>query len=167
MASPTPWTWVWANSGRQWRTGKSSMLQFMGSQKVKHDLVSEQWTTTHNYPQWVFYQPPTIFPECSPRTKYQAACKSYGWVVWLMWIYGMFSITHRMQMMLRAHTRTQSNRKKMARRGQWITLRRWCADFILANIGWVLWPEGLCPLKFICWILTSKMMIFGDGNYGG
>ena len=42
MASPTQWTWVWANSGRQWRIGKSSMLQSMGSQRVRHDLATEK-----------------------------------------------------------------------------------------------------------------------------
>ena len=30
MASQTQWTWVWANSGRQWRTGKPGVLQSMG-----------------------------------------------------------------------------------------------------------------------------------------
>ena len=30
MASPTRWTWVWANSRRQWRTGKPGVLQSMG-----------------------------------------------------------------------------------------------------------------------------------------
>ena len=29
MASVTQWTWVWANSGRQWRTGKPGVLQSM------------------------------------------------------------------------------------------------------------------------------------------
>ena len=29
MVSPTQWTRVWAHSGRQWRTGKPGMLQFM------------------------------------------------------------------------------------------------------------------------------------------
>ena len=38
IAPPTQWTWVWANSGRQWRTGKPGMLQSTG-------WVSE-WTTT-------------------------------------------------------------------------------------------------------------------------
>ena len=42
MASLTQWTWVWTNSGGWWRTGKPGMLQFMGSQWVGHDLVSEQ-----------------------------------------------------------------------------------------------------------------------------
>ena len=31
MASLTQWTWVWASSGRWWRTGKPGMLQSMGS----------------------------------------------------------------------------------------------------------------------------------------
>ena len=30
----TQWTWVWANSGRQWRTGKSGMLQSVGSRHL-------------------------------------------------------------------------------------------------------------------------------------
>ena len=32
VASPTQWTWVWANSRRWWKTGKPSMLQSMESQ---------------------------------------------------------------------------------------------------------------------------------------
>ena len=32
----------WANSGKQWRTGKPGMLQSMGSQKVRHNLATEQ-----------------------------------------------------------------------------------------------------------------------------
>ena len=44
MASPTQWTWVWANSGRQWRTGKPGVLQLMGLQRVRHDLeIEQQW----------------------------------------------------------------------------------------------------------------------------
>ena len=41
MASPTQWTWVWANSGRWWRTGKPGVLQSMGLQRVGYDLVTE------------------------------------------------------------------------------------------------------------------------------
>ena len=37
---PTQWIWVWANSGR--RTGKPGMLQSMGSQRVRHNWVTEQ-----------------------------------------------------------------------------------------------------------------------------
>ena len=35
-------TWVWASSGRWWRTGKPGLLQSMGSQRVGHDWATEQ-----------------------------------------------------------------------------------------------------------------------------
>ena len=41
MASPTQWTWVWVNSGRQWRTGRPDMLQSMGLQRVRHESRHE------------------------------------------------------------------------------------------------------------------------------
>ena len=41
MASPTRWTWVWVNSASWWWTGKPGVLQFMGSQRVGHDWVTE------------------------------------------------------------------------------------------------------------------------------
>ena len=41
MASLTQWTWVWASSGRWWRTGKPGMLQSMGSQRVGHVWATE------------------------------------------------------------------------------------------------------------------------------
>ena len=37
MPSPTQWTWVLANSGRWWRTGKPGGLQSIGSHTVRHD----------------------------------------------------------------------------------------------------------------------------------
>ena len=51
MASLTQWAWVWANSGRQRRTGKSGGLQSMGSQRVGHDWATEQKNFC-----WVFKQ---------------------------------------------------------------------------------------------------------------
>ena len=59
MASLTQWTWVSANSKRHWRTGKSSVLQFMGSQRLGHNLVTEQqWeciaTNLYFLPFWIF-----------------------------------------------------------------------------------------------------------------
>ena len=38
MASPTQWMWVWANTG----TGKPGVLQFTRSQRVRHNLATEQ-----------------------------------------------------------------------------------------------------------------------------
>ena len=37
-----PRTGVWANAGRQWSTGKPGVLQFMGSQRVRHNWATEQ-----------------------------------------------------------------------------------------------------------------------------
>ena len=42
MASLTQWIWIWANSGRYWRTGKPGMLQSMGLQRVRHDWVNNK-----------------------------------------------------------------------------------------------------------------------------
>ena len=45
MASPTQWTWVWVNSGTWWWTGRPGVLRSVGSQRVRHDWVTElDWT---------------------------------------------------------------------------------------------------------------------------
>ena len=36
------WSWIWANSRRQWRTGKPSMLYSPGAHRVEHNLATEQ-----------------------------------------------------------------------------------------------------------------------------
>ena len=41
IASPTQWTWVWVNSRSWWWTGRPGVLQSMGSQRVRHDWVTE------------------------------------------------------------------------------------------------------------------------------
>ena len=41
MASPTQWTWVWVNSVNWWWTGRPRVLQFIGSQRVRHDSATE------------------------------------------------------------------------------------------------------------------------------
>ena len=49
------WTWVWVDSGSWWRTGRPAMLQFMGSQRVRHDWATElNWTSSHfSTPPWL------------------------------------------------------------------------------------------------------------------
>ena len=49
MASPTRWTWIWANSRRWWRTWKPHVLQSLGLQRVGHDLMTEQQQIVTNY----------------------------------------------------------------------------------------------------------------------
>ena len=51
MASPTQWTWVWANSGSWWWTGRPGVLQFMGLQRVGHDWATElNWAELNRVP---------------------------------------------------------------------------------------------------------------------
>ena len=51
MASLTQWTWIWANSGRWWRTGKPGRLKFMESQRVGHNSVTEQQQQKYAWPE--------------------------------------------------------------------------------------------------------------------
>ena len=39
-ASLTQWTWVWVGSGSWCWTGRPGVLQFMGSQRVRHDWAT-------------------------------------------------------------------------------------------------------------------------------
>ena len=41
MASLTQWTWVWVNSRSWWWIGRPGVLWFMGSQRVRHNWVTE------------------------------------------------------------------------------------------------------------------------------
>ena len=50
----TWWMWVWVNSGRWCWTGRPGVLQFMGSQRVGHDWVTElNWTELYGCESWV------------------------------------------------------------------------------------------------------------------
>ena len=51
MASPTQWTWVWVNSGSWWWTGRTGVLQSMGSQSQTHD-----WSTELNWSYILYLQ---------------------------------------------------------------------------------------------------------------
>ena len=50
MVSPIRWTWVWVDSGSWWWIGRPGMLQFMRSQRVRHDWATElNWTERNIY----------------------------------------------------------------------------------------------------------------------
>ena len=54
MASPTQWTWIWGSPWSWWWTGKPGMLQSMGSQRVRHDWVTElNWSSFKK----IYYDP--------------------------------------------------------------------------------------------------------------
>ena len=47
MASLTRWTWVWVNSGSWWWTESPGVLQFMESQRVRHNWATELTELNH------------------------------------------------------------------------------------------------------------------------
>ena len=55
LTSPTQWTCVWVGFGSWWWTGKSGMLQSMGSLRVRHDWVTEltDWLKCLSTDQWI------------------------------------------------------------------------------------------------------------------
>ena len=65
MVSLTQWTWVWASSGRWWRTGNSGVLQSMVPQRVRHNWETEKQeqmpihVDVWQKPSWYFNYPPT------------------------------------------------------------------------------------------------------------
>ena len=54
MASLMQWTWTWANSGRWWGTGRTDVLQPMGSQRVGHYWMTEQQQYIIIFSHWRF-----------------------------------------------------------------------------------------------------------------
>ena len=52
MASPTQWTWVWASSGRWWRTGKPGVLystDMLDMQSTNLDMTERLNNSTHKW----------------------------------------------------------------------------------------------------------------------
>ena len=50
LASLTQWTWVWVNSRSWWWTGSPGVLQFKGSQRVRHNWATElNWTVVKEH----------------------------------------------------------------------------------------------------------------------
>ena len=49
MVSAAQRTWVWANSGRWWRTGKPGMLQSTGLQGVRYNWATKQHDTRSGF----------------------------------------------------------------------------------------------------------------------
>ena len=74
IASPTQWTWVWVNSGSLWWTWRPSILQFMGSQRVRHD-----WGTGLNWTEHPFSD--LLLFSCSVMSDYLINCSTPGFPI--------------------------------------------------------------------------------------
>ena len=56
MASLTQCTWVWVDSWSWWWTGKPGVLQFMGSQRVRRNWVTElNWRAHRSFAKPTYY----------------------------------------------------------------------------------------------------------------
>ena len=58
VASLTQWTWVWANSGRWWRTGKPVVLQSIGLKELN---ITECLNNDNETSKWHYAQGPWHF----------------------------------------------------------------------------------------------------------
>ena len=67
MVSLTQWTWVWVNSGSWWWTGRPGVLRFTGSQRVRHDWVTElNWTSLPDFlSEWSFTDISGVLKSCA------------------------------------------------------------------------------------------------------
>ena len=63
MASLTRWTWVWAGSRRQWRTGRPGVLQSMGW--VAKSLTWLSYWTTAKHSSSTLKGPAALLTDCS------------------------------------------------------------------------------------------------------
>ena len=79
MASPTQWTWVWANSRWYWRTQKPGVSQSMVSYRVGHDWVTEQPPPPPRLPRWLSDK------EAACQSKRCRRRGSNPWVVKIPW----------------------------------------------------------------------------------
>ena len=71
MASLNQWTGVWVNSASWWWTGRPGVLQFMGSQRVGHDWVTELNWTDLNFKTIVCNSPQHLFVYLHFKVIYQ------------------------------------------------------------------------------------------------
>ena len=85
MASLTQWTWVWANSGRWWRTGKPGMVKDREAwHAAVHGVAKSQmwlsdWTTTfHRWNVICLRNWEWPCKEHTPKREYKASQKGRG-----------------------------------------------------------------------------------------
>ena len=86
MTSPTWWTWVWANSGNWQRTGKTGVLQSIGSQRVGHD-----WQTELNRTTRLLSNARDSFPFCGKNLFLGTSCHTEN----IFYLISSFLISHR------------------------------------------------------------------------
>ena len=82
MASLTQWRWVWVDSSSWWWIGRPGVLQFTGSQRVRHDWATElDWTDGHNIPgsYAILFFTALVFTSITSHI--------HNWVLFLLWLH--------------------------------------------------------------------------------
>ena len=88
MASPTRWTWIWVNSGSWWRTGRTGVLQSMGSQRVGHN-----WPTELNWTDNLRRVVRTTIPQCAGEYPSQEDGAWHSWSMWASVLLNLLRLT--------------------------------------------------------------------------
>ena len=78
-------TWVWASSGSWWWTVKPGVLQSMGSQRVRHDRVTQltELKEKKGFPRWHKWLKKKKKPTCQCRR--HKRCGFDPWVRKILW----------------------------------------------------------------------------------
>ena len=83
-------SWVWVSSGIWWWTGRPSVLQSMGSQKVRHNWATElNWNSTFKYTKLL-----TRLRRCSALSRPQHIAIPSGWNAFPHTPRGVYTQTH-------------------------------------------------------------------------
>ena len=149
MASPTQWTEVWVDSGSWWWTGRPGVLWFMGSQRVRHDWVTElNWNAQEIFVAWMDHNGEERNP-CSLSTYYV----------------GFYAEMFMSVTLLRGDTPASLGVRKWWSQNTKPGICRstpWSLPWpeIIFNVQWFLFSHALCglflrPLKLAGWVMTS------------
>ena len=160
MASSTWWTWVWVSSGSWWWTGRPSVLQPMGSQRVGHDWGTEG----QNWTEPVFLSPPWAMRLCDFYIKINSVLGCYSWGSWKAWMC-CGSAWHGELQRLPAtkQQKTDLNLKVFVRKlGMTNPPVHNCSTLIWANLRTLVkekyWQRNKNPLKkHVLWSVTSLL----------
>ena len=148
MATPTRWTRVWANCRSWWTTGKPGVLQSMGSQRVRHDWVTElnlhvymcvcdgsagdMWR--HGFDPWVGQIPwRRKIAVCVCACLYICVFIHAKWASWVLLLNLVI-------------TKFRHNRL-----GPWLEWPCCCSCCLVTSaVSDLVWPYGLQPTRLLC-----------------
>ena len=82
MTLLTRWMWVWVKSGSWWRTGRPDVLRFMGSQRVRHDWVTELTEAEEIKKRWQDYIEDLYKKSFNDQDNHDDLVRHLSWTLW-------------------------------------------------------------------------------------